>query len=65
MQLWMWAVVPVLIAVAPAKEVAELFRWNTKPWYTFLKWMKAAVMLVAVIVSLLGVRDFLLALYDP
>jgi hypothetical protein len=65
MQWWMWAVVLVLFVVLPLKELADLFGWDRKRWYTGLKWGKAIVLAIAVVVSLLGVKAFLRALYDP
>ena|SRR6266478_1498408 len=65
MQWWVGAVFPVLIAVLPLKELGELFGWDEKRWYTFLKGMKVAVLFAAVGLSAWGAKEFLRALLDP
>ncbi len=60
MQLWVWAVFPVLIGVLPLKEV----RWKNKGWYDLVRRIKVRVMQAAVVLSLLGAVQFLRALWD-
>lgn len=65
MQWWVWAVFPVLVGVAPLKELGELFGWDKEWWYTRIKRIKVIVLLEAVLLSAWGTMRFVVALLDP
>ncbi len=55
---WMWAVFPVLLGVLPVKD----FNWNNRKWYRFLVYAKCLFLWTSVILSGVGVIQFLRAL---
>ena len=54
---WMWAVFPVLLGVLPVKD----FNWNNRTWYRFLVYAKCLLLWTSVILSGIGVIQFLRA----
>ena len=54
---WMWAVFPVLLGVLPVKD----FNWNNRKWYRFLVYAKCLLLWTSVILSGIGVIQFLRA----
>ena len=54
---WMCAVFPVLLGVLPVKD----FNWNNRTWYRFLVYAKCLLLWTSVILSGIGVIQFLRA----
>jgi hypothetical protein len=54
---WMLAVFPVLLGVLPVKD----FNWNSRKWYRFLVYAKCVLLWGSVILSGIGVIQFLRA----
>ena len=52
---WMWAVFPVLLGVLPVKD----FSWNSRRWYRLLVYAKCVLLWASVILSSVGVMQFL------
>jgi hypothetical protein len=54
MRWWIAAVFPVLIGIAPLKELA----WKKPGWYSFVRWLKFGLLWVSVFLILCGLRQF-------
>lgn len=55
MRWWVLAIVPTVIGVLPLKEIRE----NNDSWYGFVRWLKFALLWLAIIFILVGTVYFL------
>ncbi len=55
---WIFSIFPVLLGVVPLKD----FMWENRSWYAVVRWVKFALLWLAIIVSGVGTAKFWLAM---
>jgi hypothetical protein len=56
---WKYALIPTLLGVPPLKEIM----WRHPDWYERVRWLKVALLVMAVVLILVGIVFFILASY--